>query len=219
MKKARKNNKNKKTGIIIAILLLAVGFAAVSTTLYINGTAKIVPDDSNFEENVVFLDGEDSSVTYPYMETNGGTGSTDVEVSADGKTLTFTTQVLKNIGDSATVYFKIHNGSQYDARLGVNTAAEGETANYKAINCHQVTEYGSKDSAAVTPTTDNDHISITESSTLDNTTVAKGGNSEVGSVVVAMIKSYVGDNNDEGKDYQTIKIQCEINATALEANN
>ncbi len=35
-----KKNKTAKTGIIVAILLLAVGFAAITTTLVINGTAK-----------------------------------------------------------------------------------------------------------------------------------------------------------------------------------
>ena len=31
----------KKASIVVAILLLAVGFAAISTTLIINGTAKV----------------------------------------------------------------------------------------------------------------------------------------------------------------------------------
>ena len=51
-----KKNKTAKTGIIVAILLLAVGFAAITTTLYINGTAVIKPDDENFKKNVIFTD-------------------------------------------------------------------------------------------------------------------------------------------------------------------
>ena len=51
-----KKNKTAKTGIIVAILLLAVGFAAITTTLVINGTAKIVPDSENFEKNVIFTE-------------------------------------------------------------------------------------------------------------------------------------------------------------------
>ena len=44
----------KKKPIILVILLLAVGFAAVSTTLYINGSTKINPNQDDF--NVYYSD-------------------------------------------------------------------------------------------------------------------------------------------------------------------
>ena len=45
--------KNKKY-LLGGLLLLGIGFAAVSTTLYINGTVNIKADTQNFEENVIF---------------------------------------------------------------------------------------------------------------------------------------------------------------------
>ena len=39
----------RRRGIFIAISLLAVGFAAVSTTLIINGGARIIADQDNFD--------------------------------------------------------------------------------------------------------------------------------------------------------------------------
>ncbi len=38
----------KKGSILVAILLLAVGFAAISTTLIINGTAKVSKNNEDF---------------------------------------------------------------------------------------------------------------------------------------------------------------------------
>mgnify|MGYP004671238941 CR=1 FL=1 len=51
----------KKASIVVAILLLAVGFAAISTTLIINGSTKVGENTDDF--SVIFtaasLDGED----------------------------------------------------------------------------------------------------------------------------------------------------------------
>ena len=50
----------KKGSIVVAILLLAVGFAAISTTFIINGTAKVSENNEDF--SVIFtkatLDGK-----------------------------------------------------------------------------------------------------------------------------------------------------------------
>ncbi len=51
----------KKGSILVAILLLAVGFASISTTLIINGSAKVSENNEDF--SVIFtkatLDGQD----------------------------------------------------------------------------------------------------------------------------------------------------------------
>ena len=104
-----KKGRTSRIGIIVTILLLSVGFAAITTTLYINGTAKITPNDDDFKGNVVF----DKNATYTYATT----GST-ATVSEDGKTITFTTAELTSIGDTATLNFRIANKSQYNAVLG-----------------------------------------------------------------------------------------------------
>ena len=59
----------KKTGLIIAILCMAIGFAAVSTTLYINGTATIKSNDKDFKEKKVLY--YKSLYVYPYKYSKG----------------------------------------------------------------------------------------------------------------------------------------------------
>ena len=66
---------NKKKIILVMILVMAVGFAAVSTTLYINGVVGISTDLKDFEEGVIFSK----------ASTNNG----EAEISENGKTITF----------------------------------------------------------------------------------------------------------------------------------
>lgn len=132
-----KKGKSSRIGIIVAILFLAVGFAAITTTIYINGTAKITPNDDNFVGNVVFDD--DASYTYA---TNG-----TASISADGKTITFEGNEFSSIGDTAVLNFRIANKSQYDAVLG-----------NPAIECAQVGT--TDDHVVITPGTDIDGKTI-----------------------------------------------------------
>ena len=96
-----KKNKTAKTGIIVAILLLAVGFAAITTTLVINGTAKIVPDSENFEKNVIFTDAtasegatatisEDGKITCEAPTSDSATEAETANADAYSKYLTVT---------------------------------------------------------------------------------------------------------------------------------
>lgn len=96
--------KITKKGILLVVLFLTIGFAAITTTLTITGTITIKPNNENFEKNVVFTE----------ATTDDGTAS----VSSDGKSFTFTTNEFKSIGDSATVSFTIANNSNYKAVLG-----------------------------------------------------------------------------------------------------
>lgn len=194
-----KKKKSSKVGILVAILLLAVGFAAVTTTLYINGTAKIVPDEENFISKVKF--DNDPAVF------NCSEGSL-CDISADGKTLTFTSAVLKNIGETAEINFRIVNESSYDAQLGE-----------EAVVCTQVSSFGDGTNPATVAAND-EHISIVASDSLNGDLIpATTGKSDNGKITVTMTKSYIGDDNDEDQDYKTIKFQCKIAATAVEVNN
>lgn len=182
-----KKNKTAKTGIIVAILLLAVGFAAITTTLVINGTAKIVPDSENFEKNVIFTEA---------TATEGATAT----ISTDGKTITFTTQEMKNIGDEATLTYKIKNASQYDALIGSITceAPKSETATETA----NADAYGK-------------YLTVTPSNGLNGTTVAKGTTSATSDTVkVVQKRSFVSTDTETTK---TITFKCTIPATAKEA--
>lgn len=117
-------NKKKRT-IIVASLLglvvcLAVGFAAFSTTLKINGSAKVKPDAGNFK--VVFANSK-SGDTYSYadveavtnpegLETHDGEINNDDVPTFGEMNVTFTED-----NQSATYNLLVANIGKYDAYL------------------------------------------------------------------------------------------------------
>lgn len=93
-------NRRVKIGIMVALLVLAVGFAAITTTLIINGTLSIGPDSEGFDQDVIFT--KASSVGNAYITDNGKT----IQFSAD----------LQDIGQEVDLKFEITNKNrQYDA--------------------------------------------------------------------------------------------------------
>ena len=113
--------KNKSI-LIITIILMSIGFAAVSTSLIINGNAKVSENIGDF--SVIFtkasLDGEDvySSV-----------------VDDTKKTITFTSKYLMKIGETSTLTYEVtNNSSNYDAEVRVTCVPKtGTTAKYSSI--------------------------------------------------------------------------------------
>lgn len=90
---------NKKVMIVITILLLAIGFAIVSTTLVINGSIDVFKDDNiDVIYTSAYLDGVDI-----YESDN---------LSDDKKSITFTSKSLKNIGDKSILEYEITNKSE-----------------------------------------------------------------------------------------------------------
>lgn len=128
-----KKGKSVKAGIVIALLLLVVGFAVVSTTLNINGTAKLKGNDDEFAKSIRFVadtDETNKATISSSMEDKAGT----VSVSADGKTLTFTTPVLDTKDETATVTYWVENVGDYNAKLGTITCTtESSNATAKAL--------------------------------------------------------------------------------------
>ena len=112
--------KNKKL-MLAAILLLGIGFAAVSTTLYINGNVGITANTADFDVKFTSatLDGTDISST---------------AISADGKTITYGTNDLSMVGDKSTLDFEVTNNSElYDAEVSIECSATGTKADYYSI--------------------------------------------------------------------------------------
>ena len=215
---AKKQSRKSKMGVIVAVLLLAVGFAAVTTTLYINGTIKIVPDTEDFEKNVFFssaaLDyslasrADVAEITYtdPTAQAVTGTSSdskSSVVIEQGGKAITFSTDSLNTIGETATLSYKVMNKSQYKAALG-------------QLTCKQVDGAGSETEVS----TADDHITVTESATNTIVLNEKTGESAVNTVEVRLVKSYVGKSEtvSETDETKTIYIRCELPATAQEAS-
>ena len=99
----------QRKGIIIAIVLLAIGFSAVTTTLVIRGNANLLADYDNFDIyfSAAVLDG----INTPTL------------ISSDRKTITYTTKDLKLVGDISTLEYTVQNDStQYDAEVSVECA-------------------------------------------------------------------------------------------------
>ncbi len=112
----------KKVSLMITIILLAVGFAAISTTLIINGNAKINENTEDF--SVIFtsakLDGED---VYNQV------------IDDTKKIITFETKDLKILNQTSILNYEVtNNSSNYDAEVQVNCKVKDNTeAKYTSV--------------------------------------------------------------------------------------
>ena len=112
----------KKSAIIIAIILMSIGFAAISTTLVINGSANVSENNEDF--SVIFtaasIDGNDVYST---------------AVDETKKTITFTTSELKTLNQTSILTYEVtNNSSNYDANVTVTCVPKtGTTAKYTSI--------------------------------------------------------------------------------------
>ena len=112
----------KKSAIIIAIILMSIGFAAVSTTLIINGNAKVSENNEDF--SVIFtaasIDGKDVYST---------------AVDDTKKIITFEASELKILNQTSILTYEVtNNSSNYDAEVKVTCVPkEGTTAKYTSI--------------------------------------------------------------------------------------
>ena len=112
----------KKSMLIVAILLMSIGFAAISTTLILNGNAKVSENNEDF--SVIFtaasIDGNDVYTT---------------AVDDTKKTITFTTSELKTLNQTSILTYEVkNNSSNYDSNLSVTCVPKtGTTAKYTSI--------------------------------------------------------------------------------------
>ena len=112
----------KKSMLIVAILLMSIGFAAVSTTLVINGNAKVSENEEDF--SVIFtaasIDGKD---VYNSV------------IDDTKKIITFETSELKTLNQTSILTYEVtNNSSNYDAEVSVTCVPkEGTTAKYTSI--------------------------------------------------------------------------------------
>ncbi len=112
----------KKSAIIIAIILMSIGFAAISTTLIINGNAKVSENNEDF--SVIFtaasIDGNDVYAT---------------AVDDTKKIITFETSELKKLNQTSILTYEVtNNSSNYDANVTVTCVPKTRTtAKYTSI--------------------------------------------------------------------------------------
>ena len=144
----------KKSMLIVAILLMSIGFAAISTTLIINGNANVSENQDDF--SVIFtaatLDGKDvySSV-----------------VDDTKKIITFETSELKTLNQTSILTYEVtNNSSNYDAEVKVTCVPkEGTTAKYTSIKnelANNATVVKAKETLNVTLTVTLDKTSTEE---------------------------------------------------------
>ena len=111
--------KNRKIVVVafllIAVLLLGVGYAALTDTLTIIGNAHIDVDTANktFDERIYFSAAEATSTT--------GTGTTADTASFTADDATYTANKLAIKGEKSVFTFTITNVSNVDAEITVNT--------------------------------------------------------------------------------------------------
>ena len=185
---------NVKKLIFILILLLAVGFAAVSTTLIINGTAKFGTNESNFD------------VYFSYAELDN-VDKSDTIIATNGKSITFETKELSKVGDESILKFEVTNNStQYDASIIMECKADGENAEYYTITNTIPSMISAKTVASGTVTATLKKVSteaITENFTCTieasavERTEAGVGNEILGEVNTYSMYGYFTDENGE----------------------
>ena len=112
----------RKSMLIVAIILMSIGFAAISTTLVINGNAKVSENQDDF--SVIFttatLDGKDVYSTV---------------VDSTKKIITFETSELKTLNQTSVLNYEVaNNSSNYDAEVTVTCVPKtGTQAKYTSI--------------------------------------------------------------------------------------
>ena len=110
--------KNKKF-LFISLLILAIGFAAVSNTLYISGNLVFGTNKNDFEVyfSGAIIDDEDKS---------------NEVILSDKKHIEYETKELKKLGDTSVLEFEVTNNStQYDAKVSIScTLSDNEYITY-----------------------------------------------------------------------------------------
>ena len=112
----------KRSMLIVAIILMSIGFAAISTTLVINGNAKVSENQDDF--SVIFtaatLDGKDVYSTV---------------VDDTKKIITFETSELKTLNQTSVLNYEVtNNSSNYDAEVNVTCVPKtGTQAKHTSI--------------------------------------------------------------------------------------
>ena len=112
----------KKSMLIVAVILMSIGFASISTILIINGNAKVSENNEDF--SVIFtaasIDGKDVYST---------------AVDDTKKIITFETSELKTLNQTSILTYEVtNNSSNYDAEVTVTCVPKiGTQAKYTSI--------------------------------------------------------------------------------------
>lgn len=130
--------------LLVAVMLLGVGYAALTDTLTIIGNAHIDVDTANktFDEKVYFSASAASSST--------GTGTEADVASHTADDATFTANRLATVGQQSVFTFTITNDSNVDAVISVNPSKLSGDGNPSNSNSDKFTvEYSYPDGMTI----------------------------------------------------------------------
>ena len=97
----------RKNAIIVAILIMCVGFAAISTSLIINGSTKVSENTQDFD---IYFSKARLDTVDVYKSV----------ISEDKKTINFSTNELKILNQTSTLTYEVTNNSNnYDAEVSL----------------------------------------------------------------------------------------------------
>ncbi|MCH5167215.1 MAG: hypothetical protein J1F35_04905 [Erysipelotrichales bacterium] len=157
----------KKRNVILLIVLMVVGFAAVSTTLYINGTATIGADQASFEGDVIFTKAETDE-----------DGFAEIDETTKTK-ITFVSKTLMAVNEVSRLDFEVSNYSRnYDAVVKINCIVdeESEYAEYIKIEKDLILNDGEDEKDKY---------------------IIEAGKRKQGYITARLVKSYVGEKEEE----------------------
>ena len=140
--------KNRKTVVVafllVAAMLLGVGYAALTDTLTIIGNAHIDMNtvETTFEANIHFSKAECTSTT--------GKGTKEDVASFNDDDATFTANKLATVGQKSVFTFTITNKSNVDAVISVNNTKLSGADNPSNSNTDKFTvEYSYPDGMTI----------------------------------------------------------------------
>ena len=112
----------RKSAIRVVILIMCIGFAAISTTLFINGNTKVSENAADF------------SVIFTAATLDGIDVYNDV-IDDTKKIITFETNDLKTLNQTSVLNYEVtNNSSNYDAEVQVNCKVKDNAeAKYTSI--------------------------------------------------------------------------------------
>ena len=99
-----------KVAIVVFAFFLVIGYASITTVLSLNGIIRINSDPNDFTNNIIFKEAQ--------MDSKSTAEGAAALISADGKTISFSTQTLDELNETATLNYKLQNNSQYNALIG-----------------------------------------------------------------------------------------------------
>jgi len=94
--------------MLIAVMVVGIGFAAYSTTLAIHGTTAVSAEALQFTNDVQFVDASSDNEAFGTAEANGQTAS-------------FTVNGMTAYNDRVTFTYTIMNNSDYDVNIAITT--------------------------------------------------------------------------------------------------